>query len=85
MLKIDVNLIRNATKRRFQNVFEVSVETAVKGKRRFFIISNISHSKFGKLVVCRVMVDSETKQCRGYGFIEFANPDSVKIVMNSGM
>ena len=36
MLKIDVNLIKNATKRRFQNVFEASVETAVNGQTPVF-------------------------------------------------
>ena len=37
MFKIDVNLIRNTTKRRFQNVFEASVEVVVNRETPVFL------------------------------------------------
>lgn len=34
--------------------------------------------KFGKIVSTKAIVDNETSKCKGYGFVDFENPDSAR-------
>jgi RNA recognition motif-containing protein len=54
----------------------LSWQTTAEGLRDYF-------SKFGEVNECMVMRDPQTKRARGFGFITFANPNSVEKVLQN--
>ena len=42
-------------------------------------------SRFGEVVHSKAMFEQDTIHCKGYGYITYAKPASVNIVLNSGM
>jgi RNA recognition motif-containing protein len=35
--------------------------------------------EFGEVVSTKAIIDKETNQCRGYGFVDFKEPKSAKV------
>ena len=55
----------------------LSWETAQDSLQRYF-------GQYGEVIDCVVMKNSETGRSRGFGFVTFADPSKVDVVLKSG-
>jgi RNA-binding protein Musashi len=55
----------------------LSWETTQDSMHRYF-------SRYGEVIDCVVMKNNETGRSRGFGFVTYADPTNVQIVLNNG-
>jgi RNA-binding protein Musashi len=52
----------------------------------FFVLENLQRyfSRYGDVIDCVVMKNSESGRSRGFGFVTFSEPENVNLVLQNG-
>ena len=75
--KFTVEIIKNIICGRKLFVGGLSWETTQENLQRYF-------SRYGEVIDCVVMKNSESGRSRGFGFVTFSEPSNVGVVLQNG-
>lgn len=61
----------------WKNMYLICFYTSLESLQRYF-------NRYGEVIDCVVMKNSESGRSRGFGFVTFADPNNVNVVLQNG-